>query len=198
MNPMAETVATAARMLIDVYRLGIDLDAESFVIAPEVAMRILDAEGPPNALAAAPRSGVLIREGGQGAEVGIYLDPEDVGDPGAVVEETSHLLCLVWHARRDLPVSRLLLEIQGEVDRYMVGRLSGNDGFGHFREFAWADWMDFETRRVYATAHRAAHRYCVYLSGRFPCTRDIPELLRELRRYYRATPDTKLRPAFAG
>ena len=196
MTPSAPAVAAAARMLIDVYRLGLVFDAERFVIAPEVAMRILDEEGPADAARAAPRSGVLIREDDQGAQLGLYLDPEDLADPGAVLEETSHLVYLVWHAQRDLPVSRLLLEIQAEVDRYLVGRLSGNDGFGHFRAFEWADWMDVETRRVYATAHRTAHRYCVFLSARFPSTGDIPELLRELRRYYRSTPDRKLH--FAG
>lgn len=191
MNPNRPTVAAAARMLIDVYRLGIDLDAESFVIEPEVARRILDDEGTPDS--AAPRSGVLIRQDDEGAELGLYLDPADLGNLGAVVEETSHLVCLVWHARRDLPVSRLLLEVQGEVDRYVVGRLAGNDGFGHFRAFRWADWMDVETRRIYTTAHRTAHRYCGFLSARFPRQGDIPELLRELRRYYRATPERKLR-----
>ena len=185
-------------MLIDIYRLGIELDAESFVIAPEVAMRILEDAGPPEGSRAAPRSGVLIREEYDGAQLGLYLDPEDMADPGAVVEETSHLLCLVWHARRDLPVSRLILEIQGEVDRYVVGRFLGNDGLAHFRRFDWADWMDVETRGIYATAHRTAQRYCAFLSARFPSTRDIPELLRELRGYYRSTPDEKLHPAFAG
>jgi len=191
-NPTAPTVAAAARMLIDVYRLGLEIDVDSFVIESEVAMRILDEAAPAEGGGAAPRSGVLIREEDDSAQVGLDLDPEDQADPGAVVEETSHLLCLVWHARLDLPVSRLILEIQGEVDRYVAGRFLGNDGFDHFQRFDWADWMDVETRRVYTTAHRTAHRYCSFLSDRFPSTRDIPELLRELRGFYRATPDRKL------
>ena len=198
MKRTAPAVAAAARTLIDIYRLGLDFDVASFVIAPDVAMRILDDWGSPEGAGVAPRSGVLIREDHYGAQLGLYLDPVDLANPGAVVEETSHLLYLVWHARRDLPVSRLLLEIQGEVDRYVVGRLSGNDGFEHFRAFEWAEWMDLETRHVYATAHRTAHRYCAFLSTRFPSTGDIPELLRELRRYYRSTPDRKLHPVLAG
>jgi len=193
-NPTAPTVGAAAQLLIDVYRLGLVFDAESFVIDAEAARQILDDEGSLGPAGGAPRSGVLIREDAEGAQVGLYLDPEDLSDPGAVVEETSHLLCLVWHALRDLPVSRLLLEIQGEVDRYVVGRFSGNDGLGHFRRFEWADWMDAETQRIYATAHCTAQRYCAFLSKRFPCKRDVPELLRELRRYYRSTPEKKLHP----
>jgi hypothetical protein len=194
-NPTAPAVTAAARTLIDVYRLSLDFDVASFVIEPEEAKRILEEGSPVDSPRPAPRSGVLIREDSEGAQLGLYLDPEDLANPGAVIEETSHLLYLVWHARRDLPVSRLLLEIQGEVDRYVVSRLYGEDGFGHFRVFEWADWMDVETRRIYAMAHRTAHRYCAFLSARFPSTRDNPELLRELRRYYRATPDQKLHPA---
>jgi len=193
-NPDAPTVAAAARLLIDVYRLGLDFDAESFMIEAEFAKRILGEAGSLDSAGGVPRSGVLIREDAEGAQVGLYLDPTDLADPGAVVEETSHLLCLVWHARRDLPISRLLLEIQGEVDRYVVGRFSGNDGLGHFRQFEWADWMDAETRRIYVMAHRTAHRYCAFLSKRFPSDRDVPELLRELRQYYRSTPENKLHP----
>ena len=187
-------VSAAARTLIDVYRLELDLEASHFVIEPALAKRILDAEAEEADREGAPRSGILVVDDEEGPQVGLYLHPDDVQDSGVVVEETSHLLYLAWHALRDLPVSRLLLEIQGEVDRYVVTRLSGRDGLRHFREFDWANWMGEETRRTYATAHRVAQRYCELLAVRFPARSDTPELLRELRRYYRASPDTKLHP----
>ena len=195
MNHPAPVVAAAAQRLIDVYRLDFDLGAERYIIEPEVARRILgeihaaddDCEEPQ-----LPRSGLLVVQGGSDAQVGLYLDPEDVDDPDTVIEETSHLLCVAWHARQNLPVSRLLLELQGEVDRYVIARMTGRDGLGHFEDFAWAEWMDDSTRGVYATAHRAARRYCRALSARFPHTADTPDLLMELRRFYRASPDKKL------
>jgi hypothetical protein len=188
-------VSEAARFLIDLYRLDLDLEASRFVIEPDLARQILeDREGGP-AGEGSPRSGVLVVDDEEGAQVGLYLHPDDVKDPDVVVEETSHLLYLAWHAIRDLPVSRLLLEIQGEVDRYVVARLSGRDAFGHFREFEWETWMGEDARSSYATAHRVARRYCEGLAARFPGASDTPALLRELRRYYRASPDTKLHPA---
>ena len=187
-------VSAAARTLIDVYRLDIELDATRFVIEPALAMQILLAGAEAGDAAEAPRSGVLVVDSEEGAQVGLYLHPEDALNPGAVVEETSHLLYLAWHSVRDLPVSRLLMEVQGEVDRYVVARLSGRDALEHFQTFEWAHWMGDETRSIYAMAHRVAHRYCRHLGSRFPAESDTPELLRELRRYYRATPDNKLHP----
>ena len=39
-------------------------------------------------------------------------------DTTAIVEETSHLVCLVWPAERGRAVSRPHLELQAEVDRW--------------------------------------------------------------------------------
>jgi len=79
------------------------------------------------------------------------------------------------------------------VDQYLVGRLWGRDGLGHFRSFRWARWMDGATRERYATAHRVAHRYCRSLSRRYPRRSDTPGLLSELRVFYRAPGEEKLR-----
>ena len=186
-DALLRAVAEAQRWLVAIYRLELDLRAERFVVEPERARRRL----PPDS----PRSGVVVVQEPDALEVGIYLDPADASDPGAVVEETSHLLCLAWHAARDLPVSRMLLELQGEVDRYAVARLSGGDGLGHFQDFAWADWMDEATLDLYRFAHRAALGYCRSLDRRYPHRADTPALLSELRRYYRLSPDRKLRAA---
>ena len=79
----------------------------------------------------------------------------------------------------------------------VIERLSGREGLGHFEEthFHWASWMDAADRARYETAHRTAHRYCRSLNRRFRRRRDTPGLLAELRRFYRATPEAKLRAA---
>jgi hypothetical protein len=184
---LIRAVAAAGRWLTGIYRLDLGLRAEQFVVSPEDARSLL-----PHG---APRSGVLVLDEGPELCLGLYVDPRDQGDPDAVVEETSHLLCLAWHAAHGRRVSRLTLELQGEVDRYAVARLQGRDGFGHFEGFVWADWMDPGIRRLYATAHRAALRYCRLLTRRFPRRRDTPALLSELRCFYRASPEQKLRAA---
>jgi hypothetical protein len=184
-TPLLHAVAAAERWLTRIYRLDLGLRAAHFVVSPERARSLLADD--------APRSGVVVVDEGAELQLGLYVDPRDQGDPDTVVEETSHLLCLAWHAAQDRPVSRLTLELQGEVDRYAVARLQGRDGFRHFERFSWAVGMDLATRRLYERAHRGALQYCCGLARRFPRRADTPELLSELRRFYRAPAESKLR-----
>jgi hypothetical protein len=177
-------VAAVQRSLCGIYDLDLDLCAEHFVMDPRRARQLL----PPGS----PRSGVLVIEEDEELSLGLYFDPRDVCDPGTIVEETSHLLGLAWHAAHERPVSPLLLEVQAEVDRYAVVRLDGGDGLSHFRDFHWADWMDAAARCRYQTAHVSAQRYCRGLERRFPLRADTPALLSELRRFYRASREEKL------
>ncbi len=184
MRALRRRVAAAQRSLSAIYDLDLGLRAERFVMDPRRARQLL----PPGS----PRSGVLVIEEDEELSLGLYVDPRDVRDPGTIIEETSHLLCLAWHAVHERPVSPLLLELQAEVDRYAVARLDGGDGLGHVRDFRWAAWMDAAVRRRYRTAHLSAQRYCRGLERRFPLRADTPALLSELRRFYRAPREEKL------
>ncbi len=53
--------------------------------------------------------------------------------------------------------------------------------------------MDAADRERYEAAHRAAHLYCRSLSRRYPRRSDTPALLHELRAFYRAPAEEKLR-----
>ena len=175
---LATRVAGAQRWLTAIYRLDLDFDAASCVVEPERAREWL----PPGS----PRTGLVVVDEGAELFAGIYLDPADADDEQAVLEETSHLVCLAWHAAHDRPVSRLQLELQGEVDRYAVARLRGGDPFAHFRSFRWADGIGPRAQERYARAHRAGLRTCEAFERRHPLRADTPALLGELRRYYRA------------
>ena len=185
MTALLEAVASADRWLSAIYHLELGLRAEQFVMPLEDARSLLPAD--------APRSGVVVRDDGAELELGLYVDPRDGADPDTIVEETSHLLCLAWHAVHDRRVSLLILELQGEVDRWAVARLQGRDPFRHFENFRWAAGMNSVTRRLYATAHQVGLRYCRSLARRFPHLADTPALLSELRRFYRASSEAKLR-----
>jgi hypothetical protein len=186
---LGRAVAWAQARLSAIYHLDLELRAECFLVAPERARRLL---GP-----ASPRSGVVVVDQEHEAQLGLYIDPADARDRDTIVEETSHLLCLAWHAAEGRRVSRLVLELQSEIDRWAVSRLDGRDAFGHFHGFRWADWMRASDRRRYETAHHRALRYCRSLQARYPVRRDTPGLLRELRRFYRAPSEQKLRLAHA-
>ena len=174
------------RFFSELYDLEIDLTGDDFLISPQLARAQLPA-GP------SPRTGVLVIEQDDELQLGVYLDPSDRDDPVTLVEEASHLVCLLWHATHDLPVSALILELQSEIDRFLYFcHESGQLSFDCFEIDTWADWMDAETRERYEVARRRAHRYCRELARRFAGRGDTPGPARELRRFYRASPETKL------
>lgn len=182
---LAGRMAAVQRTLSEVYRLELGLEAADFVVPAETARSWLPEEG--------PRSGVLVLEEAGDLWLGVYLDARDREDPQAVAEETSHWVRLVWNAHQETGVSCLQLELQGEVDQYVVARMAGRDPLAHFEGVAWQDWMDPATRDRYETAHRAARRYCRSLERRYPRPVDTPGLVRELRGFYRADPEERLR-----
>ncbi len=189
MSDLGRVVARVGRWLDAIYGLDLELRPEDYIVDPAVARSLLPRES--------PRSGLLVLEENDALWLGLYVDPSDRSDAGTIIEETSHLLCLAWHAARDRPVTRLVLELQAEVDRYVVARLTGRDAFRHFEHFSWAGWMGAAARARYEAAHHAAHRYCRGLSGRFPRRADTPNLFNELRHFYRASPQGKLRATAA-
>jgi len=183
-------IARTSRWLDRTYALHLALDPRPFILDAEQVQRCL----PPGS----PRTGVACQQRGSELAIAIYVDPRDADDPGTLLEETSHLLCLAWHASLNRPVSALALELQAEVDRFLHARVHGGDPFDHFHHFTWAEWLDdadVDVRDRYATAHRAGLRYCRRLQGRYPRPADLPGLVAELRAFYRASPQAKLRAA---
>jgi hypothetical protein len=184
-HALSRYVAAAGSWLREVYRLDLALEAARFLLAPEAARALLPA--------ASPRSGVVLHEEGEDVWLGMYVDPEDRTDPGTILEETSHLLCIAWHAVQERPVSKLVLELQADVDRYAFARLHGGDPHRHLSRVEWLVAEDDPEREHYEVAHDSARRYCGRLSQRYPSRGDIPSLLDELRSFYRAGLDDKLR-----
>lgn len=184
-------VGWIAGWLADVYALDLDIEAEQFLVSlsPDQARQLL-----PQGC----NSGLVVVEHEHELELGIYLAPQDERREGTVLEETSHLVCVAWHAARDLPVSQLVLELQADVDRFLFARLRPGrpaEPFAHFERAHWIEGLDPVCRRRYELAHERAHRYCRWLERRFPQRADIPSLLSELRSFYRASPSEKLRAA---
>jgi hypothetical protein len=83
------------------------------------------------------------------------------------------------------------------VDRFVFARLAsvGPGALAHFENFRLADGLEPASRQRYELANERAHHYCQSLERRFPSRADTPALLSELRRFYRASPGAKLRPA---
>lgn len=187
MSEVSRAVSRIASWLSGVYALDLGLDVARCVIDDEQADQLLPADG--------PRTGVVVLEEDGDLWLGLYVDPRDQGNVGILVEETSHLICVAQHALWNLPVSLLALELQAEVDRFIFRRLRGGDPLAHFRNSLWRAGLDRQSRSRYQAAHTWGYRYCRRLMDRFPDRRDVPAMLDELREFYRASPQAKLRTA---
>jgi hypothetical protein len=188
-SELSRAVVRIARWLSDVYALELELDLARCVIEDHQAGELLPEHS--------PRTGVVVVEEDEDLWLGLYVDPRDRGNTGTLVEETSHLLCVAQHAVWQLPVTLLALELQAEVDRFVFRRLRGGDPMAHFRRVEWRPGLDAASRERYRAAHECGQRYCEGLLRRFPQRRDTPAMVGELRGFYRASPQAKLRAAAA-
>jgi len=125
------------------------------------------------------------------------LTQENLADYLTAAEGVSHFVYVAWNTNHDKPVTLLELELQAEVDKYVLGAwLLRQQGEGRFpREFHRAL---FERTRIdpmaaagrvglYHMASKYAARFCRRVASllerrRFGVTRDA---MAELRRFYR-------------
>jgi hypothetical protein len=129
------------------------------------------------------------------------LDHENLADYLTVAEGVSHFVYIAWNAGHDKPVTLLELELQAEVDKYVLGAwLLREQGAGRFpREL---HRVLFERARVdpvaaagriglYHTASTYAARFCQRVASSLAASARSPrhgvtrELMAELRRFYR-------------
>lgn len=181
----AEAITQISRFICDLYGLDLCLDGHDFLVSQQLARTLLPDPS--------PRTGVLAIEDADQLQLGVYIDPDDCENLFALVEETSHLVCLAWHAALDRPVSALVLELQSEIDRFLYFcHDSGDLSFSCFRRGRSAAWLNDRDRERYEAARTRAQRYCRRLAQRFAPRGDTRGLARELRRFYRASPSQKL------
>jgi hypothetical protein len=129
------------------------------------------------------------------------LDQDNLADYLTAAEGVSHFVYLAWNAGHDKPVTLLELELQAEVDKYVLGAwLLRAQGAGRFPrelhrilfERAHVDAAAAAGRaNLYRTASNYAARFCrrvatgLAASTRNPRRGATHELLAELRRFYR-------------
>jgi len=121
------------------------------------------------------------------------LDDRNLGDFLLAVEGVSHFIYAVCCANVDRPVSQLELELQAEVDKYVTCLLVTEPETGTstllrrrlFEDPAYEPDLDHDERGRYRAANDNASQYAAWLEETFVTRRRIPEMLGELRRFYR-------------
>ena len=216
MSPAPEaspgTVAALAlhvqRRLESLYDLDEHAPVTAFLIAEE------DAKGLPGG-----GSRTLVTQDGDDLSVGVVfeasvqdslaaadprerLDHRNLGPFCTLTEEVSHFVYLMARARTGRPVTRLELELQGEVDKYLTsvfllslqneGAVSPRLRELLFRRYRLAEGLNAESAERYRTASGLAFRYCGFLEARYLRRARVTDLAREARRFYRMGQREKL------
>jgi len=192
------------RGLEALYRVETGVEVEDYVISPEMREAIVD---PP---ARKSREQLLVAETGNETSIALFIDPaalanlqthdpsrslgdHNLGDFLLAVEGVSHFIYAICCARADRRVTQLELELQAEVDKYVTCLLVTNAGESLsqalrqrlFEGFEYEPDLDHDEHARYRAANDNAHRYTTYLEHQFVARRRIPEMLGELRRFYR-------------
>ena len=132
------------------------------------------------------------------------LNQHNLADYLTVAEGVSHFVYVAWNAAFDKPVTLLELELQAEVDKYVLcAWLLREQGAGRFPselhralfERVRIDPAAADRAGLYRTASWYAQRFCRRVAGRLARgTRTAThDLLAELRRFYRLSNAHKLR-----
>lgn len=116
----------------------------------------------------------------------------------ALVEGVSHAVCLLWHAHNDRQIRPIDLELQAEVDKFVVllGERKSNPERKQlhqqlFTQFSLTPTRGTEVYERYRTANELAARYCHWLAKTFVNSSDQNGLDRELARFYRLSGSAK-------
>ncbi|HET9474111.1 MAG TPA: hypothetical protein VFO82_09465 [Steroidobacteraceae bacterium] len=211
----AATLASLQESLAEIYDLPATPDVAQFLLTdPASVARHNGARKSDEQL--------LVAEEGDTLSMALYIDAavlarlarsdpycaltqDNLADYLTVAEGVSHFVYVAWNAGFDKPVTLLELELQAEVDKYVLGAwLLREQGDGRFpRELHRAL---FERTRIdpcaaagrtglYRAASDYAGRFCRRVGARLACGTHVAtrELLAELRRFYRWGGAGKLR-----
>ncbi len=209
MTPPRSTLRRLQRGLEHMYRVDTGVTVDDFMIDADAR----DAIAP----ARASREQLLVAEQGDEMSIGLFvdaaalanldrrdpghcLDDDNLGDFLLALEGVSHFVYAIVCANGDRTVSALELELQAEVDKYVTCVLHDDTDRDAspswrrrlFEQFEYEDDLDADERDRYRVANENARRYAHSLERRFVRSRRVPDMLAELRRFYRLPLRAKL------
>ena len=196
------TLGRVQRGLEALYRVETGVEVADFVVGE--ALR--DAISP----ARRPREQLLVHEADGELALALFICPaalanrgchdparrlgdHNLGDFLLAVEGVSHFIYAIWCAQAARPVSQLELELQAEVDKYVTCLLTADPEVAVsselrrrlFGDACYDPDLDHDEQARYRAANDNAWRYASWLERAFVAPRRIPEMLAELRRFYR-------------
>ncbi|MDJ0929435.1 MAG: hypothetical protein QNJ73_17485 [Gammaproteobacteria bacterium] len=189
-------------------------DVRDFLVTDPDAIRRL--EGPD---ARTSDEKLLLREAEGALEISLFLAPalldrldesnplelldhDNLADFCLALEGISHFNYLLWNASAGRSVTRLELEMQAEVDKYVSARVLANQADGCqfdgrlfgllFDDPRFDSALSAEELHRYEHACRYASWYCRSLEIRFAAGLPEAAMLQELRQFFRLPQPDKL------
>ena len=193
---LVREIALASRIqrgLENLYRLDRSAGVDEFVAHP--------GEG--------EREGLLVRQTSDGLELRLHLPKlgesgEDLDPICQIIEGVSHFVYIADRASRERETTQLELELQAEVDKYVVLAASV-DGFDEttsrrlrgrlYESVAFIHGADTIEGERYRVANDRARRFTGRLEREFIARARYGELRDELRRFFHMSQSEKLRAA---
>lgn len=152
------------------------------------------------------RETLLVRESEEGLELRLVLPRLDDGaglDPICqIIEGVSHFVYIADRASQDRETSQLELELQAEVDKYVVLASSLKDFDEHtsrrlreqlYEDVSYVHDHDTEQGERYRIANAVARRFVMRLEREYVMRARFGELQSELRRFFHMGQGEKLR-----
>ena len=197
-----QTLGRVQRGLEELYRVDTGVEIGDFVVGREVRDALVSARR--------PREQLLVCETDGEMALALFIDPgalanltshdparrlgdHNFGDFLLAIEGVSHFIYAIWCARAERPVSQLELELQAEVDKYVTcllttqAEVAVSAGLRRrlFGDVTYEPDLDHDEHARYRAANDNAQRYTTWLEQAYVGPRRIPEMLAELRRFYR-------------
>lgn len=168
--------------------------------APSVTRFVRDGD-------AGSREVMFVREHAGELEIALVLPPESRQIPEGgtlsdvwlqVAEGVSHFIYLAERARIDLPVTQLELELQAEVDKFVLSLELSREPPArlHERMFDSPRFLDEENTEA-GERYRLAHQLAARFVSRVIVANDRERARERLRSFYRAGQTEKIRLARA-
>jgi hypothetical protein len=204
-----QTLGRVQRGLEALYRVDTGVEVGDFVVGTELRDQLVSARR--------PREQLLVCETDGEMALALFIDPlalanltshdpsrrlgdHNFGDFLLAIEGVSHFIYAIWCARAERPVSQLELELQAEVDKYITCLLitepevaiSAELRRRLFGDVTYEPDLDHDEHDRYRAANDNAQRYASWLEQTYVAPRRIPEMLAELRRFYRLGLPAKL------
>ena len=195
-------------LLADSYRLDVGADVAHFLITDR--LQVKEMLGQENTV---PDEMLFIHESNGELNLSLFLDDgllrrliaadpiaslnaTNLDDFCCVLEGVSHFVYMVWNARNQRRITKLELEIQAEIDKYMTVRLlieAQHDAALQATELprrlfdavVFNNELEANELARYRCANNYALRFCDGLQERYPGAHRSPRLLEELRSFYR-------------